>query len=187
MQRVFHNDLNTHFDNSISTVLTLAATAFCRAKCWLPVSSPSSWVVMNTWECEALRTPSAAAIVSRVVAVLDSRRSSTKVAWWGRQRRTFWLDFRGKKNIKAFLEMTKLPWLDYTLWSWCRKHFAKTMMSDCNDDDGVFFKNGDADKREDISDFHWWWWVSYIIFVDNIMTMMNHVRRASIIIISMIC
>ena len=31
------------------------------------------------------------------------------------------------------------------------------MMSDCNDDDGEFLKDGgiyDADKREDISDFH---------------------------------
>ena len=44
-------------------------------------------------------------------------------------------------------------------------------------DNGEFLKDGgiyDADKREDISDFHWWWWVSYIIFVDNIMMMMNH-------------
>ena len=52
--------------------------------------------------------------------------------------------------------MTKLPrWI--THYNPDAESTLRIMMSDCNDDDGEFLKDGgiyDADMREDISDFH---------------------------------
>ena len=84
----------------LSPPLTFAATACCRAKCWLPESSSSGWV-RSTWECEALRTLATATMISSIVAIQGSRRCNAEVAWWGRQRRTFWLK-KSKDENKCF-------------------------------------------------------------------------------------
>ena len=91
----------------LTQTLTLVATWFCRAKCWLPESSSGGWV-RDTRECEAVRTIATAAMVGRVLAISGSSRCNTEVTIWGRQRRAFW--FR--------LEMKTLNWMslfDYML------------------------------------------------------------------------
>ena len=82
----------------LSSPLTFAATAFCRAKCWLPDSS-SSGRVRDTRECEAVWTIATAATVGCVMAILGSNRWNTNAIRVGRQRRTFWLEMKSTITI----------------------------------------------------------------------------------------
>ena len=87
----------------LSSPLTFAATAFCRAKCRLPDSSSSDGV-RDTREGEVVSTIATAAMVGSVMAILGSNRWNTNVSRRWRQRRTIWLEMKSTIRI-LFLEM----------------------------------------------------------------------------------